>query len=347
MLIVASVGINSLEEDKIRKMVLAGADIIRFNFSYRNMEENSKTIQRGQKIIDEMNASTKILFDYPLKKIRLGDFDIKHFAVRENEEFIMQSGSYTTDCNQFIPVQMTKLGEKTRLNQIITIGDGEVALNVTGIIDSDTIKVRIMNNGIIYFRKEFNMGYCKDKNSLLDEYKTINEQTNFLEPDYVAIPYIEEGFNEELKKIFFQKNYKPELIIKIEHKISDENLVKICNDKDYKMLLIDRGEIGVNLPFEKVGLWQKKICAIARQYKKMIMVSTQILESTMNYYIPHRSEILDLTNMILDGVNGIMLCHETSYGLRPAYSISVAKKIISEVENQTYENNKNKNQNHP
>lgn len=343
MFIVASVGINSLEEEKIRKMVLAGADVIRFNFSYRSMEENSKTIQRGQKIIDEMNASTKILFDYPLKKIRLGDFDIKHFAVRENEEFIMQSGSYTPDCNQFIPVQITKLGEKTRLNQVITIGDGEVALLVISIIDADMIKVKIMNNGVIYFKKEFNMGYYKEKNYLFDEYKAINEQTNFLEPDYVAIPYIEEGFNEELKKIFFQKNFKPELIIKIEHKINDENLIKICSDKDYKMVLIDRGEIGVNLAFEKIGLWQKKICNIAKQYKKMVVVSTQILESTMNYYIPHRSEILDLTNMILDGVNGIMLCHETSYGLRPAYSISVAKKIISDVENSLYEINKNKN----
>ena len=343
MFIIASVGINSLEEDKMRKIVLAGADIIRFNFSYRNMEENNNIIQRGQKIIDELNASTKIFFDYPLKKIRLGDFNIKHFSVQENEEFIMQSGTFSLDCNQFIPVQITKLGEKTRTNQIITIGDGEVALQVVDIINSDTIKVRILNNGIIYFKKEFNLGYCRDKNYLLKEYKIINEQTNLLEPDYVAIPYIEENFNEELKKIFFQQNNRPELIIKIEQKISEESLIKICNDKDYKMLLIDRGEIGVNLPFEQVGLWQKKICNIAKQYKKIIVVSTQILESTMNYYIPHRSEILDLTNMILDGVNGIMLCHETGYGLRPAYSISVAKKIISEVENQIYEANKNKN----
>ncbi|MFA6424062.1 MAG: pyruvate kinase [Candidatus Magasanikbacteria bacterium] len=332
MIIVASVGVNSLTDEKIRKMILAGADIFRFNFSYRSIDENIRNIETTQDVISDLHAGTKILFDLPVKKYRLGYFDLKAFAVRENEEFIFKYASYSPDCNEFIPVNINQIGNKVDINQTVTISDGEIAIQITEIIDSNTIRAKILNNGIIYFNKSFNIKYYRPEQELLTEYKQIIEQTKHLEPNYIAVPFINANFNIEFKNLIKQQNINTKLIIKIEHQIDEGELKSIIQDTDYDMILMDRGEMGVNLPFEKVGLWQKHICMIAKQYKKKILISTQILESTINNFVPHRSEILDLTNMILDRIDGIIFCHETGFGMRPAYSIHVAKKIINEVE---------------
>lgn len=330
MFIVATIGVNSLTKESIKRIILAGADALRFNFSYRTVEENVKNIEMAQEIIDELNSKTKILVDLPIKKQRLGSFDLKAFAVRESEEFIFKSASYSLDCNEFIPVNIQKLGEKVNPNQTITLGDGEIALQIIEIIDADTVRAKILNNGIIYFNKAFNISSHRPEAELIEEYKKIIKEISALEPKYITIPFINNGFNEEFKK-YLKLNYNPKIILKIEQTIQDDELTEIFKDNFYEAITVERGEIGVNIPFEKVGILQKKICSQAKKFKKRVIISTQILESTITHFTPVRSEILDLTNIVIDGAYGIIFCHETGFGTRPAYSISVAKKIIEET----------------
>lgn len=332
MIIIAGIGLNSFNENTLRKIILTGADVLRFNFSYRTIEENLEHIRSAQNIIYELNASTKILADLPSDKIRLGDFDIKQFAVRENEEFILQSSSYSPDCNTYIPVNTTDLGKKVKLHQTITIGDGEVGLYVTEILDDSKIKVKIINNGVIYYVKSFNIGQYLSQEEILENYEKIIKQLNEIKPDYCAISYISKDINKKINELFEKYNIYTKKIIKIEKLISEIELSELLKNKDYEMILLDRGELGVNIPYEKVGMFQKNIFKVAKKYSKPVIISTQILESTIKNLIPNRSEILDLTNIVLDGAKGIMLCGETAIGQRPAYTITTAKKIIAEAE---------------
>ena len=103
-------------------------------------------------------------------------------------------------------------------------------------------------------------------------------------------------------------------------------------DSFFDKILLDRGELGVNMPYEQVGTLQKSLCQKAKNCDKKVIISTQILESTINNYTPSRADILDLTNLVLDDAYGIMLCRETGINARPAYTISTAKKIIAEAE---------------
>ncbi len=105
MLLIASAGQNTTD-NKARKMVISGADVIRFNFSRRSIEENIQYLQTTQEVIHDLNSSTKTMVDMPMIKNRIGDFDIKFFAVRENEEFICKSATYSPDCNEFIPIDI-------------------------------------------------------------------------------------------------------------------------------------------------------------------------------------------------------------------------------------------------
>ena len=268
----------------------------------------------------------------PVDKIRLGDFDTKTFAVRENEELTFKSAPYSPDCNQFIPIEMHRLGDKTYVNQIITIGDGEVSFEVKEIINNDTIKARVLNNGVLHYMKTFNCGHTNTEEVVLNTYKKDFDIIQNINPHLIAISYINKDINEKIKQLINSYNLSAKIIIKIERELGEYELELICRDQYYNMVLMDRGEIGVNMPYEKLGVYQKQIMAIARRFKKPAIVSTQILESTINNFIPSRSDILDLTNIVLDGADGIMLCMETAANQRPIYTLSVARKIIVEAE---------------
>ncbi len=333
MLIIASIGQNTTEQ-KARKIILAGANVVRINFSRRNINENIEYVKIIQGVINDLNSQTKILIDLPINKARLGDFDGKTFSVREGEEFICKSASYSPDCNQFIPIQIPRLGDELVVDQTVTIGDGEIALQVIEIIDESTVKVKILNNGIIQYLKTLNTGHRINTTNTIEQYRQIIDRVKEHNPDYYAFSYVNQETNEEIKKLFKFKvdNSYPKIIIKIENQKGVDDIKEIVQDKFYDYVLIDRGEMGVNTPFEQTGIQQKILLENTRKYGKPTIVSTQILESTIHNYTPTRSDILDLTNIVLDGASGIMFCRETGFESRPAYTISVAKKIISATE---------------
>ncbi len=336
MLIIAGIGLNSFSEDKVKKIILTGADVLRYNFSYRDSEENISHIKTARRAIEELNSNTKILIDMPIPKIRLGDFDIKTFGVKEGENYYFKSASFTSDCNEFIPVQIKNLGEKIKLHQNITIGDGEISIHAINIIDKDTIEATVLNNGVIRYNKSFNIENGFDKEQFINEYSLILDKTKDIKAHYITISYVNAEVNEKIKNLPFWKQAsnkeKIKKIIKIENKNALDDIEKIVQDDFYDYILIDRGELGVNTPFELLGLIQRRLIKLAKNNRKRVIVSTQILESTINNYIPYRSEITELTSLVLSKVDAIMLCQETAVGARPSYSISVAKKIINEVE---------------
>lgn len=332
MLIIATIGKHQTEQ-KTRKLILTGADILRFNFSRRTPEQNIEYVKIAKQVVTELHSDAKIMVDFPINKIRLGDFDAKNFSIREGEELTCKSASYSPDCNIFIPIDTGKIGEKVKENQIITVGDGEIALQVTDIIDSETIKVTAMNNGLLFYMRSLNIGETKKDEEIIEQYRKICENISEINPDYISYSYINKETNEKIKQLSCGKDKGIKVAIKIENKTAIDDIEEILQDPFYNMVIIDRGELGVNIPFEKLGIIQKHIVRLAKKYNKPVVVSTQILESTMNRFIPSRAEILGITNLVADGIKGMIFCRETGYyNTRPAYTVSVAKKIIAEAE---------------
>lgn len=333
MFIIATVGTHGIDKERIKKMILAGADILRYNLSYYPLTSTTNHLSIMHQAKEELNSNVKLLIDFPSNKIRLGDFENHIFGVQENQELTMQSATYSSDCMEFLPVDTTNLGEKVHINQIICIANGRVSVQVLDILNKDAIRVRILNNGTIKAKQTFNNGTHSDDTKMLSTYKEVAKQIITHNPNYVVVPYINENFNAMLKD---QAEFKSlaqcsRTIIKIEREITSAELDALCNDSFYSMILIDRGELGVNMPFERSGLYQKKVVATAKKYFKPTIISTQILDSVNDNFIPSRAEILDITNSVLDGVAGILLSKETSVGRRPIYAITTAKKIINAV----------------
>lgn len=335
-MIIASSGTH-LTEERTRKILLSGADIIRVSLLKRSPEKNIDLVKKIQDTIDDLNSSAKILLDLSFNRVILGDFGTKMLAVREGEEFTCKSATYSADCAEFIPIQVENLGKNVKPNQTLIIGDGEVALEVTEIIDHDTIKVRMLNNGILQYMRPINIQSDQNIGDISKKYvEIVNRIKDYIDLRFISIPYIDRSTNEKIKDELgrpLNKIRKLKKIIKIGSIGSLRDIDSILADPFYDMVIFNRGLAGVNFPYEKIGLMQKEIVKKAKKHKKAVIIFTDILESTMKNFIPSRADILDLTNMVLDGVDGIQFGVETNGYARPAYTISVAKKIIETVEN--------------
>lgn len=334
MIIIATIGLSGTPENAIRKIILAGADVLRFNFSYRDVRENRNLIAAAQQIIEELNSSAQIMIDFPLNKIRLGDFEEKIFKVKEGQEVIFKCAPFSPNCNQFIPVDTQKLAHKVYVDQMITIGDGEISIQIIEIINNDTVKAKVLNKGAIKYMKTFNCHYEMSEQEILETYDYILEKVRNIRPHKIAISFIDFEINEKIKKMIERKYIQSKVVLKIEHGFNETDLQRICQDSFYNAILVDRGELGVNEPYEKLPYYQDIITKTAKANRRPVIVSTQILKSTVRNFIPARSDIMDLSNIVRSGANGIMFCRETGATMRPAYTLSVARKIIFEASKQ-------------
>jgi pyruvate kinase len=347
MFIIASVGPNNFSEDKVRKVILAGADALRYSFSYGPLEDTIERIKNGIKIIDDLNSSAKIIVNLSSNKVRLATPHLPR-KVMENEEVLLKSANpacllpprYNSSMisqpnsqidDEYIYVHLPELGNQVYINQITTIDEGKIALQVTEIINNETIRVKFLNEGNVQSSLGIHFPQNTENESYLKRVQEALVKLEEVKPDYLAIPFINPDINEKIKTLS-DFSWQPKIISRIESRLAIENLEQICQDKFYDLVLLNRGKLGLDIPFERLGILQKEAIKTVKKYQKQVIISSQILEGTMHNYIPLRSDILDLTNIVLDGADGIMLCNETALSSRPAYTLSVAKKIIGEAE---------------
>jgi pyruvate kinase len=332
-MIIITTNNSTISEVNTRKIILAGTDYIRINLFRRSVEKNIDLILETNKEILEMNSGTKLLLDMPLNKVALGDFEDKIFQVQEGNEYILRSADYSQNCAEYIPVQIQNIAQYLRADQILMIGDGEISIQVTEILDEQNVKIRALNNGSIFYKRSINI---KKEESIYENLKKYIEVLNHahkkhVDIKYISFPYINNDINENIKN-FLNSNLaykKIKKIIKLENEQCIKDIDKIISDDFYDAVLFNRGLIGVNLPFENNCILEKKIVKKAKENKKKIFVGSNILESTVDNFLPSRAEISDLTNLVLDGVDGIQFSTETSVFTRPAYTIATAKKIIA------------------
>lgn len=339
MYIVATISKNSYAPKKIEEILRVGAGVLRYNFSHGDPAIMTERFNTARAIIRNLGLENKVklLADLPGNKIRLGDFLVKESPVKQGDRFKFKTTSYSPDPTEFVPINFPSIGELVERKQIFTLGDGEIAFEVTEILDRHSFYARALNAGHIPALKGVNIARGIDElnhfteTTLAHLHKLIN-----LKPDWVAFSFVNSAEYlrraKELLKSHINDDWKPRIVAKIETPKGIENIDEIARETD--IVLIARGDLGLLCPIEELGINQKKIIKAAKAAGKEVIVATQILDSLIDYYIPKRSDILDLTNIVLDGADGIMLAKETGISLTPGRSVSMAKKIIDVVEKQ-------------
>ena len=341
MYIVATISINSYTADKIEEIIRAGAEVLRYNFSHGTPEEMTEKVNVAKEVINRLNVTekVKILADLPGSKIRLGDIPVpgKVLPVTCGEVFTFKTGATTPDPCQFIPVNHPSIGAMVRKGDIFTLADGEIGFEVLENIDHDTFRARVLNTSRIPALKACNITKGIDELNHLTE-KTIAHINNLpsINPDWVAFSFVNSTNYlkraKDLLKPLITDDWQPRIVSKIETPQGIERTDEIAKESD--IVLVARGDMGLMCPIELIGIYQKQIIRAAKAANKEVIVSTQILESVVSSYVPGRSDVLDLTNIILDGADGIMLARETGVSPTPGHSVEVARRIINAVEDQ-------------
>lgn len=327
--IVCTIGPASSSEDHIRKLMDAGMDVARLNFSHGDHVTHQEAIRTIRRLRGELNKPVGILQDLGGPKIRLG--------ILPDRERMLQTGDTVSFCSSEestysdIPVNYPYLVEDVAIGDRILISDGLVLLNVVA-KEMHRVICMVLVGGVIHSHKGMNLPSSRLRVTSFTD-KDRDDFSFGLEVgvDFVAVSFVRH--EDDLKPVIemvSQSANRPFLIAKIEKPQAIERIHEILALVDGVM--VARGDLGVEMPFEEVPIIQKKIIRLARQAAKPVITATQMLRSMINSPRPTRAEATDVANAILDGTDALMLSDETAMGTYPIESVRVLDRIARATE---------------
>jgi pyruvate kinase len=322
--IVATIGPSSNDPDTIRKMLQAGMNVARLNFSHGDHDSHRATVKMLREVAAQENKVLALLGDLQGPKLRLGFVRTGGIQLNLGDEVVL-----TPHRGQpaMIHLPHPELIETVEIGAKIVLGDGEVELVVTGKQD-DTLRCRVTVPGLLESRKGVNVPGTElpissftDKDQ--DDLRLICE----LDLDFVALSFVRTADDiEELREWMRQEklDLRP-IIAKIEKREAIAHLDDLKDAADGMM--VARGDLGIEMPPQEVPLLQKKIIKACNQVGKPVITATQMLQSMVSNPRPTRAEASDVANAILDGTDAVMLSQETASGSYPVDSVRMMKQI--------------------
>jgi pyruvate kinase len=337
--IVATVGPACETYDQLKALVIAGVNVFRLNFSHGSHEDKKKIIDNIRGINKELGLSVAILGDLQGPKLRVGEIENNRLEVKVGD-ILTLSNDKCVGTMEKIYVSYPNLAGDVVVGNTIMIDDGKIEVKVKSVEANGDVKVTVSLGGIISSKKGLNLPDTKISLPALTD-KDL-EDAEFIikeELDWVALSFVKRVADiEMLREILNKNNSKSKIIAKIEMPEAIVNLRDIVNASDG--IMVARGDLGVELPVEKIPLIQKEIIKKCLHRAKPVIVATQMMESMIDRVKPNRSEITDVANAVIEGADAVMLSGETATGQFPVLVIETMRKIISEVEQYGYNYNR-------
>lgn len=319
----------------LSKVCLAGMDVARFNFSHGDYSDQQKRIELFKSVREELNLPIAMMLDTKGPEIRIGTFRDSEVYLQDNEFFILTHDICEGDETR-VYVTYETLYEEVQVGSTILINDGLIELRVESIQDKDII-CRIIHGGKLTNRKSVNVPGLSLNFPLMTE-KDKDDITFGVEQGFDMIAA---SFVRKPEDILAIKNLLSELnaphiavIAKIENQEGVDHFDDILEVADG--IMVARGDLGVEVPMEKVPVIQKSFIKKCNEKGKIVIVATQMLESMTNSPRPTRAEVNDVANAVYDGASCVMLSGEVAAGKYPVECVKTMAKIASTVENEIH-----------
>ena len=331
--IICTLGPASEQATILRKMILAGMDVARLNFSHGNHKEHMMRISLIRKLNKKYRRHVKILQDLEGYRIRIGKFNGKN---NKSIELKKRQKVYLTNQNNFndrgiIPFDYNGCLQDIKTGSFIYIDDGYIALRVKS-VSKKRIEAEVITPGKLKENKGVNIPGIKLRFKDLTEKDRTDLQFGIKNKvDFIAQSFVRNKNDVlNIKKIIDSSNLKSGIIAKIENREGVKNIDEILEVADG--IMIARGDMGVSLPIFEVPILQKMIIKKCIKKKKMVITATQMLESMTEHKRPTRAEVSDIANAVLDGSNYLMLSAETAIGAYPVEAVKMMNDIIKFTE---------------
>ncbi|HEY8387168.1 MAG TPA: pyruvate kinase [Parasegetibacter sp.] len=337
--IVATIGPACDTYEKILELVRAGVNVFRLNFSHGTNEDKARIIGYIREINKTQPYNIAILGDLQGPKLRVGDIKGGFMEVKPGD-ILTFTNEKCLGTHEKIYVSYPNLHADVQVGNIILIDDGKLEVRVIGITRENDVRVEVVMGGILSSKKGINLPDTKISLPALTE-KDLTDLEFIIEQklDWLALSFVRSVQDiTNLKAILAKVNCKTKVIAKIEKPEALANIRDIIVESDG--IMIARGDLGVEIPVEKVPMIQRDLIRKCIHRAKPVIVATQMMESMMERTKPNRSEISDVANAVLEGADAVMLSGETAAGQHPALVVSTMRKIILEVEATEYKYNR-------
>jgi pyruvate kinase len=329
--IVATLGPASSGKDTLRQMMLAGLNVCRLNFSHGAYADHEACVTTIRELNEELGLNVAILADLQGPKIRTNDMENNGVLLVVGSEIKVLVEKVIGNAERF-SINYPKLPQDVSVGERILLDDGKIMLEVLETNKTTEIRCKIIQGGILSSKKGVN--FPNTKISLPSLTEKDQEDLEFAldqEVDWIGLSFVRSAKDIiELKQRIAKRGAKAKVIAKIEKPEALENIDDIIEESDG--LMVARGDLGVEIPFQNVPLIQKMLIKKCVRKAKPIIVATQMMESMISSMSPTRAEVNDVANAVLDGTDAVMLSGETSVGQYPVEVIKTMSNIIKEME---------------
>ena len=334
--IVCTLGPASSSEEVMEQMLNSGMNVARLNFSHGTHEYHKNMIETFKRVRDRLNAPAGILLDTKGPEIRICEMGSGSAELVKGGEYILTTEEVEGD-EKRAPISYKELPGQVKAGQKILMDDGKIILEVKKTTSTDII-CDVLEGGVLKTHKSVNVPNTQLKMPYLSH--ADEEDILFgieMGVDFIAASFVRRAQDViDLRKfVDFHGGHNIRIISKIENIEGVENFDEILRHSDG--IMVARGDMGVEVAFEKLPGLQKKFIKKCYQSGKMVITATQMLESMITNYSPTRAEITDVANAVFDGTSAVMLSGETTIGVNPVRVVEVMSKIVAQAEKDAFE----------
>ena len=331
--IVATLGPASSSKKVIEKMILAGVNVFRVNFSHANYNDVRKRIEMIRKVDKKLNTNTAILGDLQGPKLRVGIIK-EGVKVKPGNRVLFSTDNPFIGNAQKAYMNYQNFPKDVSKGERILLDDGKLIFEVTKTNNKNEVEAIVIQGGAFKSNKGVNLPNTKISLPALTEKDIEDAKFIFTQDiDWIALSFVRSSSDLiDLKKLMSENtDRKIPIISKIEKPEAIENIDKIIAYSDG--LMVARGDLGVEVPAQEVPLIQKRLVLLAKTARIPIIIATQMMESMIDSLTPTRAEVNDVANSVMDGADAVMLSGETSVGKYPVDVINNMSDILTAVEN--------------
>jgi len=332
--IVATLGPSSSSDEMLARMITAGVNVVRLNFSHGNAEDHVKRAEIVRNIALKLGRPVGVLCDLQGPKIRIGRFELGKITLKTGDIFILDADCELGD-QYHVGLDYKALPQEVVENAILLLDDGRITMQINR-VKGNQIHCVVLSGGVLSNNKGINLqGGGLSADALTKKDREDIKTAVALDADYIAISFPKSALDVELARTLVRKaGGTASIIAKIERAEAINDLEAIIDASD--AIMVARGDLGVEVGDAAVPGLQKRMIRMARAQNKLVITATQMMESMITSPIPTRAEVSDVANAVLDGTDAVMLSAETASGQYPLETVEAVHRVALEAEKEYF-----------
>jgi pyruvate kinase len=330
--IVATLGPATDHKKTLRKMIDAGLDVARLNFSHGDAADHRRRAQELRAAAEKCQRDVGLLGDLQGPKIRVQRFRDRAVELTDGASFFLDSSLGLEDgTEEGVGVALDTLHEDVEPGDTLLLNDGMISLHVDR-IEGTRVQTTVVNGGILSNHKGINKkGGGLSAPALTDVDRENIKLAAELEMDFLAVSFVRDGNDvREARRLFEEAGGKGLIVAKIERVEAIEEIDSIIDAAD--IVMVARGDLGVEMGYAELTGIQKKLIRKTRKASKIVITATQMMESMIQNPIPTRAEVSDVSNAVMDGTDAVMLSGETAVGRYPVKAVRAMAEVCKGAE---------------